>query len=88
MEMLDSGRKPDEKFKAELQVLGENVAHHVKEEESTVFGIAREYLDKEELEAIGEAWEKAKARAQRAGTATRKKSVRGTTAASKTKARR
>jgi hemerythrin-like domain-containing protein len=79
MEMLKSGRKPDEKFKAELQVLGENVAHHVKEEESTVFGIAREYLDKEELDEIGAAWEKAKAR---------KKSVRGTTAAPKAKARR
>ena len=79
MYMLNSGRKPDEKFKAELQVLGENVAHHVKEEESTVFGIARDYLDNDELEAIGEAWEKAKAR---------KKSVRGTTTASKAKTRR
>lgn len=79
IEMLKSGRKPDEKFKAELQVLGENVAHHVKEEESTVFGIAREYLDQEELEEIGAAWEKAKAR---------KTSIRGTTAASKAKARR
>jgi hemerythrin-like domain-containing protein len=79
MEMLNSGRKPDEKFKAELQVLGENVAHHVKEEESTVFGIAREYLEPEELEEIGEAWEKAKAR---------KKSIRGTTAAPKPRARR
>jgi hemerythrin superfamily protein len=79
MEMLKSGRKPDEKFKAELQVLGENVAHHVKEEESTVFGIAREYLEPEELEEIGEAWEKAKAR---------KKSIRGSTAAPKPKARR
>ncbi|HTV92897.1 MAG TPA: hemerythrin domain-containing protein [Verrucomicrobiae bacterium] len=79
IEMLKSGRKPDEKFKAELQVLGENVAHHVKEEESTVFGIAREYLDQEELEEIGAAWEKAKAR---------KQSIRGTTTAPKAKARR
>ncbi len=79
MEMLKSGRKPDEKFKAELQVLGENVAHHVKEEESTVFGIAREYLEQDELEEIGAAWEKAKAR---------RKSIRGTTTASKAKARR
>ncbi len=62
MEMLRSGRKPDEQFKAELQVLGENVKHHVKEEESKVFGIAREMLDQSELEAIGEAWERAKQR--------------------------
>jgi len=92
MDMLNSGRKPDEKFKAELQVLGENVTHHVKEEESKVFDIAREYLDQDELEQIGEAWEKAKARAQKAGTgargAARKKSVRGTTTTSRTKSRR
>lgn len=93
MEMLSSGRKPDERFTAELQVLGESVEHHVKEEESKIFAIAREYLEKEELEQIGEAWEKAKARAQRAATngakkTTRKKSVRGVTPAARTKARR
>lgn len=84
MEMLSSGRKPDEKFKAELQVLGESVKHHVQEEESKVFDVARDYLDDDELEAIGEAWEKAKARGQRssAGAGSRKKSVRGTTSAS------
>ena len=41
LELLRSGRKRDEQFKAELQVLGENVKHHAKEEESTVFSIAR-----------------------------------------------
>lgn len=65
MEMLRSGRKPDEQFKAEVQVLGENVRHHVKEEESKVFGIARELLEDQDLNEIGEAWEKAKQRAER-----------------------
>jgi hemerythrin-like domain-containing protein len=93
MEMLTSGRKPDERFKAELQVLGESVKHHVKEEESKVFAVARDYLDEDELDQIGEAWEKAKTRAQR-GEATRtrqparKKAVRGTTTTSRAKARR
>jgi len=93
MEMLTSGRKPDERFKAELQVLGESVKHHVKEEESKVFSVARDYLDEEELDQIGQAWERAKTRGQRDGAGAkkqpaRKKSVRGTTPASKAKARR
>ena len=79
MEMLNSKRKPDEKFKAELQVLGENVKRHVKEEESKVFAIARDYLTEDELEAIGEAWMKAKAR---------KTTSRGSTTATRAKARR
>src|SRR5579872_6945451 len=65
MEMLKSGRKPDEQFKAEVQVLGENVKHHVKEEESKVFGLARQLLEDHELDEIGEAWEKAKQRSER-----------------------
>jgi hemerythrin superfamily protein len=80
MEMLNSGRKPDEKFKAELIVLGENVKHHVKEEESKVFDVARHYLDASELDEIGEAWEKSKSR--------RTKTVRGTVKSSRTKAHR
>jgi len=63
MDMLKSGRKPDEQFKAEVQVLGENVKHHVEEEESKVWDIAREVLDQEELEQMGEAWGKTKQRA-------------------------
>lgn len=60
--LLKSGRKRDELFKAELQVLGESVKHHVREEESTIFAIARELLDQEELEDIGERWQSAKNR--------------------------
>ncbi len=63
MQMLKSGRKGDERFKAELQVLGESVKHHVKDEESKVFGVARELLSQEQLDEIGAAWGKAKTRA-------------------------
>lgn len=48
IQFLKSSRKPDEKFKAEMQVLGESVKHHVKEEESTVFSIARKLIDQNE----------------------------------------
>ena len=60
--LLKSGRKPDEKFKAEMQVLGESIKHHVKEEESTVFGIARELLSVAERNELGEKWTKARQR--------------------------
>lgn len=56
------GRKAPEAFKAEVQVLGENVKHHVKEEESTIFSLAKDVLDAEELEALGERMERAKQR--------------------------
>ncbi len=65
MAMLKSGRKPDERFKAELHVLGESVKHHVAEEESKVFKVAKDVLDREQLDEIGEAWQKAKQRASR-----------------------
>jgi hemerythrin-like domain-containing protein len=65
--LLRSNRKRDEKFKAELQVLGESVKHHVQEEESTVFGLARKFIDREEREEIGEKWQQAKRRANAGG---------------------
>lgn len=60
--LLRSGRQPDEQFKAEVQVLAENVQHHVKEEESTIFTLARETLDADELEELGSDMEAAKRR--------------------------
>jgi hemerythrin superfamily protein len=60
--LLKSTRKRDETFKAELQVLCENVTHHVKEEESTIFSLARKYIPKEELEMLGDDWQRAKKR--------------------------
>ena len=55
--LLGSGRKRDEEFKAELLVLGESVRHHVREEESTIFSLARELLENDELEALGDKWQ-------------------------------
>lgn len=87
--LLKGGRRTDdEMFKAELQVLGENVKHHVREEESTIFSLARELLDEEEREELAERVQAEKERlmspgrsrgrkktaASGAGAATRKKS--------------
>ncbi|HEY1428826.1 MAG TPA: hemerythrin domain-containing protein, partial [Candidatus Tumulicola sp.] len=83
IDLLKSGRKPDEKFKAEMQVLGESVKHHVAEEESTVFKIARELMDQGERDDLGEQWAKARKRADaqpsggRGGKSPARKKVRG-----------
>ena len=58
--LLKSEKRRDEAFKAELQVLGEDVKHHVKEEESTIFALARDLLSKDELETIGTKFQAAK----------------------------
>ncbi len=58
--LLKSAGHPAEQFKAELQVLTESVRHHVKEEEKTIFTLARHTLDADELEELGEAMEEAK----------------------------
>jgi hemerythrin superfamily protein len=60
--LLQSGRQPDEQFKAEVQVLSENVKHHVKEEESTIFSLARDLMEIEEREELGAKMERAKQR--------------------------
>lgn len=67
IELLRGRRRNEEQFKAQLQVLGENVRHHVQEEESTIFKIAQEVLDEEEREELGERWQRAKSRAQSSG---------------------
>jgi hemerythrin superfamily protein len=93
--LLQSGRKPDEQFKAEVQVLSENVKHHVKEEESTVFSLARKLMDGDELEALGEKMDRAKQRLMRAEEASPRKAAgrkktpaRTTSAKKKTTAKR
>lgn len=83
--LLKSGRKQPEEFKAELQVLGESVKHHVKEEESTLFALAREVMDEQELEDLGERMEAAKQRlmagaSAQSGNGRRKSAVRKSTA--------
>lgn len=87
--LLKSGRKRDELFKAELLVLGDSVKHHVREEESNIFGMARSLLDREELEEIGDKWAAAKQRlisrassnGRRDGTRKRTTPARGRAAA-------
>jgi len=44
------------------------VKHHVKEEESTAFALAREVFEDDDLERIGEEWEKAKKRSEAAAS--------------------
>jgi hemerythrin-like domain-containing protein len=69
IQLLKSSRKPDEKFKAEMQVLGESIKHHVKEEESTVFTIARELLSQNERSELGDKWIRARQRLNAGGDA-------------------
>jgi hemerythrin superfamily protein len=86
--LLKSGRQPDEQFKAELQVLAENVRHHVKEEESTIFELARQTLDAEELEELGADMEAAKSRLMRSPSRTNGKRTAARTSPRKKSSRR
>lgn len=51
---LDSTAKDDEQWSAKFTVLKEMVEHHVEEEEGEMFTQARQALDKEELDELGE----------------------------------
>ncbi|MBD5653976.1 MAG: hemerythrin domain-containing protein [Candidatus Eremiobacteraeota bacterium] len=55
----------DESLRAKVQVLSEITEHHVKEEESSLFGEARRLLGEKKLLAIGAEIAKIKARAER-----------------------
>lgn len=54
------GGSEGEEFLAKFQVLREAVEHHIKEEEGNVHKIAREYLEKDELNELGPEFERAK----------------------------
>jgi hemerythrin superfamily protein len=62
IDLLRGRHRDDEKFKAEVQVLAENVRHHVREEESTIFTLARDVFDQQELDQLGEKMERRKMR--------------------------
>lgn len=49
-----------ERFDAKLKVMGENVEHHVKEEEDDMFPKVRKLLDRQQLEQLGQELEAAK----------------------------
>lgn len=51
----------DERWRAKLKVLKENVEHHIEEEEGEMFQTARKVFDKDELEALGNRMEDMKA---------------------------
>jgi predicted outer membrane protein len=59
-EMARAGTKTTETWTAKLTVLKELVEHHVKEEESTGFKCASAEFDQDELEKMGERFQKLK----------------------------
>lgn len=57
---LDGMEPTDERFKAKLTVLIENVRHHVQEEEGELFPELRKAMKRKELEELARALEEAK----------------------------
>jgi hemerythrin-like domain-containing protein len=53
----------DETWGAKARVMIENIEHHIEEEESEMFGKARQVFDRDELEQLGRAMEARKAEA-------------------------
>jgi hypothetical protein len=54
MAELEETPVDDEKWGAKFSVMKENVEHHIEEEEDEMFKKARQVLDKEQIEALGE----------------------------------
>ena len=76
----------DDTLRAKVQVLSEITEHHVKEEESSLFGEARRLLGEKKLLAIGAEIAKVKARAER-GSSGAKPKTRTTKSATKSTSR-
>lgn len=62
---LDELSGDNERFKAKLKVLMEDVDHHVQEEEDEMFSMAEDQIPREVLEKLGTQMEKEKARFQK-----------------------
>ena len=61
VEQLKDTPFDDEHWSAKFKVTKENVEHHIEEEETEMFKIARQVLSKEELEELGSRMEAAQA---------------------------
>lgn len=59
-QMAKARNKASEQWTAQLTVLRELVNHHVREEESTGFSCARSEFDREQLEKMGEQFQRQK----------------------------
>ena len=57
MAELDDVPYEDEHWGAKFTVMKENVEHHIEEEEGEMFKLARQALEKDELEELGERME-------------------------------
>jgi iron-sulfur cluster repair protein YtfE (RIC family) len=57
---IDKLAEGSERFDAKLKVMGENVEHHVDEEENEMFPKVRKLIGKQQLERLGEDLESAK----------------------------
>jgi len=54
MAELEETPVEDERWAAKFAVMKENIEHHIEEEEDEMFKKARQVLDQEEIEALGE----------------------------------
>ena len=70
---LDELSGDNERFKAKLQVLMEDVEHHVEEEEDEMFPLVEDQVPREMLEKLGNQMEKEKARFQKRTTPSKTK---------------
>ena len=61
---LAGAKSADDEWQAKAKVLRENVEHHVNEEENELFDKADDALSAEQIEALGERMERAKAKKQ------------------------
>lgn len=62
---IKSVRSNDETWIAKLKVIKENLTHHIKEEEQTLFKMCKELIPEETLVSVSTAYEKAKAQFER-----------------------
>jgi len=82
LQELGRARTANEEWEAKAKVLQENVEHHVEEEEGQLFPKASSALGADEIETLGEQMEAEKARKQRSGSKSSKKSASKTKSAS------